>query len=89
MSWKNINEALENIKERPGIKEGIQLSLLKKFLQKKFKIEDISFQQEKLLIKTKDSLLAQDLNFKKEDLKDELNKALGEQKIKEIIIRVI
>jgi len=89
MEWKNINEVIKNIKGRPGFKNGLQLSFLKKVLQKKFQIEDISLQKNQLCIKTKNSALAQDLNFKKEDLKKELNQALGEEAIKEIIIKVV
>ncbi|HOA47744.1 MAG: DciA family protein [Minisyncoccales bacterium] len=58
-------------------------------LQKKFHIENVSLEKDCLLIETKDSVLAQELNFEKETLKEELNKLLGEQKIKEIIIKAV
>ncbi|HOK35238.1 MAG TPA: DciA family protein [Candidatus Pacearchaeota archaeon] len=89
MEWKSINEVLKNVNKRASFKKGLQTSLLKKILQKKFQIDDISLEEGILSIKTKNSTLAQDLNFQKEELKGELNKALGEEKIKEIIIKVV
>ncbi len=89
MAWKNINDSLQNFKNRKSIKNGIQVSLMKKLLQKKFHIENIALEKDRLIIETKDSVLAQELNFEKEILKEELNKFLGEQKIKEIVIRVV
>ncbi len=88
MEWKSINEVLQSVNKRASFKTGIQASLLKKTLQKKFQIDDVSLNNNTLLIKTRNLALAQDLNFKKEDLKKELNKTFGEEVIKEIIIKI-
>jgi len=87
MEWNPLKKIISNFKQRPGIKEKLQLSLCREILKKKFGIEEINFSKGKLSLKVKDSSLAQELFLRKEEIKKILNQAIGEELIKEIVIK--
>jgi hypothetical protein len=84
---KNINNFLSKFKDREVIKNKLEIQVLKKLLEKKFSINDISFQDGELELKVKDSVHLQELSFKKEEIKKEINKNLGKEIVKEVIVR--
>jgi len=86
MSWINLNNLLSKLNSRPEIKNNFQVQIIKKTLSG-FGIEDLSLQQKKLFIKTRNPVVAQELSFKKEEIKKEINKRFNEEVIKEIIIK--
>ncbi|MCD6094586.1 DUF721 domain-containing protein [bacterium] len=86
MSWINLNNLLSKLNSRPEIKNNFQAQIIKKTLSG-FGVEDLSLQQKKLFIKTRNPVVAQELSFKKEEIKKEINKRFNEEVIKEIIIK--
>lgn len=87
MDWKTLNEVLANFKFHPNIKNRLRAQVLKKFLKTKFNLEDVSFRRGRLEIKVNSSALLQELSFKKEEIKKEINAFLKEETVKEVVIR--
>lgn len=87
MSWKPLNEVLASLKLHPNIKNKLKTQALKKFFKTKFNFEDISFRKGRLEIKVNSPALLQELSFKKEEIKREINDFLKEEIIKEIIVK--
>lgn len=88
MAWTNISEVLTSINKKPILKTRLRTYFLKKELKDKFGIEDLNLSKGKLEIKVDSSSLAQEISFKKEEIKKEANKIFGGL-IKEVIIRKI
>lgn len=87
MNWVNIEKILSGFKNQTGVKNKLQFYTLKKILNKKFDLKEISFRNGKLELRVKNVAFANDLSFEKEKLKEELNKIFQENIIKEIIIK--
>lgn len=88
MTWTNISEVLSSINNKPILKTRLRTYFLKKDFKDKFGIEDLNLSKGKLEIKIRSSSLAQELYFKKEEIKKEAEKLTGDS-IKEVVIKRI
>ena len=67
MAWKTSN-SLQTSKTGRALKRNSSF-FDEKIITKKFHIENIALEKDRLIIETKDSVLAQELNFEKKFLK--------------------
>ncbi len=96
--WHDINQIISNIQKKGGLKKKFQNSLLKDFLEKKYRVNDFIWKNNKIEIKVKNTILAQELFLVREKIKKELNRLLKNDaaikryedvsEIKEVIIKV-
>lgn len=87
MEWINVNKILNNFKSRPKIKDKLKAQIIKAYLQKKAGVKNISFQNKKLEIRVKSSVLLQELFLNREDIKKEINDYLKEEAVEKIILK--
>lgn len=90
MKWANISDILlKSIQSKPGIRNKLQAGFLKEDLQKKFgiDIDKISFRGNKMEIRVNSPILAQELSFRKEEIKEEAEKSQG-KRIRRVEIKI-
>ena len=91
MAWKKIDEILLRLISRPKIKKDFCENELKKILKKKWEIDDFILKSGgRAEIRIESSVLRQEAYYKKEEIKNEINKYLfsfGNRTVRELLIK--
>jgi len=87
MDWTGINKVLDSFKSRPGIKDRLKAQIIKTYFKEEVGIENVSFENGKLEIRVSSPVLLQELFLRREEIKEEINKFLKEEVVKEISLK--
>lgn len=77
--WVSISEIISNFKQKKSVSKHLALNVIQDFFNEKFKpVErlDFNIKNGNLEIKIKETIIAQEINLNKEEIKNDLNELL-------------
>lgn len=78
-NWTNVNEIISNFKQKRSVSKHIALNIIQDFLKERFNLEervDLGIKNGTLEIKSPNSIIAQEIFLRKEELKESINDLL-------------